>query len=116
MRRIYDTISETLGYRELRQFKGDDVVQLKVILHALGYLKTDSGGLSFEYPAISIYDETAIAAVDKFRSDQGWGTAVPGFVDGRTIDQLWASLEETGQAENVRAVLKDIARLIVKGK
>src|SRR5690606_6818405 len=29
MRRIYDTVSETLGFRELRQFAGNDVAQLK---------------------------------------------------------------------------------------
>jgi uncharacterized Ntn-hydrolase superfamily protein len=70
MRRIYDTISETLGFRELRQFKGDDVVQLKVILHLLGYLKTETSGLSLDDPTINIYDDLAIAAVDRFRSDQ----------------------------------------------
>jgi uncharacterized Ntn-hydrolase superfamily protein len=111
MRRIYDTISETLGYRELRQFKGDDIVQLKVILHALGYLKTESAELSFEDPMIDVYDQPAIVAIDQFRSDQGWGTAVPGYVDKRTIDQLWIRLEEGGKAESVRARIKDIARV-----
>jgi len=111
MRRIYDTISETLGFRVLRQFKGDDVVQLKIILHALGYLKTDSAELSLADPTINVYDERAIAAVDRFRSDQGWGTTVPGYVDGRMIDRLWISLEETGQADRVRGQLSEIARV-----
>lgn len=111
MRRIYDTISETLGFRELRQFKGDDVVQLKVILHALGYLKTASPELSLEDPMISVYDELAIEAVDRFRTDQGWGTAVPGYVDARTIARLWINLEENGQADRVRGRLTEIARV-----
>ena len=111
MRRIYDTISETLGFRVLRQFKGDDVVQLKVILHALEYLQTESRKLSPEDPMISVYDGPTIAAVDRFRSDQGWGNAVPGYVDARTIDRLWISLEEIGQADSVRGRLLEIARV-----
>ena len=111
MRRIYDAISETLGFRELRRFKGNDVVQLKVILHALGYLKTESPELTLEDPMISVYDDSAIAAVDRFRSDQKWGTAVPGYVDALTIDRLWISLEEIGQADRVRGRLLEIARV-----
>ena len=111
MRRIYDTISETLGFRVLRQFEGDDIVQLKVILHALGYLKIESPELVPEDPKISVYDDATIAAVDRFRSDQGWGTAVSGYVDARTIGRLWISLEETGQAERVRGQLLEIARV-----
>ena len=111
MRRIYDTISETLGYRELRQFEGNDVVQLKVILRALGYLDTESSELALEDSMISIYDKTAIAAVDRFRSDQEWGTAVSGYVDARTIDRLWTRLEEIGQADSVRGQLLELARV-----
>lgn len=111
MRRIYDTISQTLGFRELRQFEGDDVVQLKIILHALGYLENESLELSLDDPTIAIYDETAIAAVDHFRSDQGWGTAVPGYVDYRTIVQLWIKLEEKELASGVRARILGIARV-----
>jgi len=111
MRRIYDTISETLGFRELRQFKGDDVAQLKIILHALGYLETESPELWLEDPMIRVYDELAIAAVDRFRSNQGWGTSVPGYVDARTIDQLWIRLEENGLADKVRGRVMEIARV-----
>ena len=111
MRRIYNTISETLGFRELRQFEGNDIVQLKLILHALGYLQTEIPELSFEDPMISVFDDSAIAAVDRFRSDQKWGTAVPGYVDARTIDRLWIRLEEMGQADRVRGLLLQIARV-----
>ncbi len=111
MRRIYDTISETLGFRELRQFKGNDVVQLKIMLHALGYFETDSPELSLEGPTINVFDNPVISAVDRFRADQRWTTAVPGYVDARMIEQLWISLEESGQADGVRAQLLEIARV-----
>ena len=88
-----------------------DLVQLKVILYALGYLKTESPELVPGDPKISVYDDATIAAVDRFRSDQGWGTAVSGYVDARTIGRLWISLEETGQAERVRGQLLEIARV-----
>ncbi len=111
MRRVYDTISETLGFRELRQFKGRDIVQLKIMLHALGYLETGSPEIALRGTMNNVYDEPTIAAVDRFRSDQQWGTAVPGYVDAQTIERLWLRLEEMGQAEQVRAQLQDIARV-----
>jgi hypothetical protein len=60
---------------------------------------------------IDVYDEMTIAAVDRFRSDQGWATVVPGFVDARTIERLWTSLDEIGQSEVLRARLLQIARV-----
>ncbi|NIU64633.1 MAG: hypothetical protein GWN73_03990, partial [Actinobacteria bacterium] len=36
VRRIYSTVSGTLGYRELPQPSGNDVWQVKLIMHALG--------------------------------------------------------------------------------
>ena len=39
MRRIYDAVSQTLGYRTLQQFSGADVWQLKVMLQALGFYR-----------------------------------------------------------------------------
>src|SRR5262249_16179225 len=37
MRRIYDAVSQTLGYRTMQQFSGADVWQLRVMLQALGF-------------------------------------------------------------------------------
>lgn len=111
MRRIYDTISETLGYRTLRQFAGNDVIQLKLILHALGYYRPDATDLSPEDPELSVYDAEGVDAVDRFRSDQGWGTAVRGFVDAQTIARLWQSLEDAGRANEIRQQLMEIARV-----
>jgi len=39
MRRVYDASQETLGFRPLQQFAGRDVIQLKLMLHALGYYR-----------------------------------------------------------------------------
>ena len=111
LRRVYDTISETLGFRELRQFAGRDVVQLKVMLAALGYLKLPAGGIDTDDPALSIYDAAAIAAVDAFRADQKLSTGVPGLVDARTVAALWQALEAAGQADAVRERLRAIARV-----
>jgi uncharacterized Ntn-hydrolase superfamily protein len=111
LRRIYDTISETLGFRTLRQFKGNDVVQLKIILNALGYYSAGVSGLALEDPSLGNYDLEVIQAVDRFRSDQGWGTAVPGLVDTRTIEQLWLRLDESGRTDEIRRQLMEIARV-----
>ena len=39
LRRIYNTISQTLGFRQLEQFTGGDIWQLKVMLNALGHFR-----------------------------------------------------------------------------
>jgi len=111
VRRVYDAVSETLGYRTLRQFEGRDVAQLKLMLHALGLYRAAERELSLQAPDADVYDPEAIAAVDKFRADQGWQTAVSGFVDGRTVERLWAQLEETGKASGVRERLLELTRV-----
>jgi hypothetical protein len=111
MRRIYDTVSETLGFRELRQFSGADVVQLKLMLHALGYFRPDAGALDLSAEGVDVYGPEAIDAVMRFRADQGWANAVAGLVDGRTIARLWERLEDAGQAETVRRRILEIARV-----
>jgi uncharacterized Ntn-hydrolase superfamily protein len=111
VRRIYDAVSETLGFRTLRQFAGRDVIQLKVILHALGYFGGGTPELALEAPGIDVFGPDAMEAVDRFSADQGWQTAVSGFVDQRTIARLWSRLEERGLAAGVRERLMDIARV-----
>ena len=39
MRRVYDAITETLGFREITQTAGNDIFQLKIMLNALGYFR-----------------------------------------------------------------------------
>ena len=111
VRRIYDTVSETLGFRELRQFSGRDVLQLKVMLHALGYFRPNAETLDLEEAGADVYGPEAIEAVDRFRADQRWQTGVGGFVDARTIDRMWSLLEERGAARVVRERILEIARV-----
>ncbi|MEQ8330174.1 MAG: DUF1028 domain-containing protein [Longimicrobiales bacterium] len=114
LRRIYDTVSQTLGYRELSQDTGGDVWQLKVILHALGYYRSDQAELERDDDA-SLYTAEAVAAVDRFRAEHGLSTpdvgSPPGLVDAATVDRLWQELEAAGLADDVRARLLDVTRV-----
>ena len=114
LRLSYDTISSTLGYRTLQQYSGRDVWQLKVILHALGYYKSEQPEqpeLAREQDA-NLYTADAVAAVDAFRRDHGLRTgdsgSPPGLVDAETVDLLWSALEERGIADRLRAQLLEI--------
>ncbi len=105
LRRIYDTVSETLGFRTLEQFTGRDVWQLRLMLHALGYLV---GGDEPPEPdrAAFRYTQELVEAVDAFRADQGLSTPAigspPGLVDPETVERLWQELSERGKAEDLR--------------
>ena len=111
MRRIYNTITETLGFRTLEQPIGRDVSQLKMMLHALGYFRPDEAELSTDDPERNRYTQEAVEAVDRFKEDQGWHTTVPGFVDAKTIAALWSELEEAGEADGVRRRLLEVQRI-----
>ena len=111
LRRIYDTASETLGFRTLEQPIGRDVLQLKIMLHALGYFRPDEKEIDVKSPQANVYTQDVVDAVDKFRSSQGWQTTVPGYVDARTIERLWKRLEETGRADATRRRLLDLQRV-----
>ena len=111
LRRIYDTASETLGFRTLEQPIGRDVLQLKIMLHALGFYRAGDKEIDARAPQANIYTQDAVEAVDKFRAAQGWQTTVPGYVDARTIAQLWKRLGETGQADAIRRRLLDLQRV-----
>lgn len=111
LRRIYDTISQTLGYRELQQFQGRDVWQLKVMLHALGYFRPAVEVLESENDG-NLYTAEVIAAVNEFRAAEGLSTpsvgTPPGYVDRATVERLWSALGRAGKAAEVRAALREI--------
>ena len=111
LRRIYNAVSQTLGFRVLEQFTGNDVWQLKVMLHAAGYFRAGTPTLARDSTATR-YTPEAIAAVDAFRAAEGLaGPALgspSGLVDGETVDRLWALLERTGKARAVREQLLDL--------
>jgi uncharacterized Ntn-hydrolase superfamily protein len=108
LRRIYDTISQTLGFRTLQTFSGNDVWQLKVILHALGRFRTGQPQLTRDADALVFTPETA-AAVDAFRAAEGLAGpnsgSPSGLVDDETVQRLWQALERTGRAARVREML-----------
>ena len=104
LRRIYDTISQTLGYRTLSRFAGRDVLQLEILLHELGYYRP---GETLEADRrSSVYGEALSDAVDAFREAEGLSTAEsgspPGLVDGELVSLLWERLEAAGKAATVR--------------
>jgi uncharacterized Ntn-hydrolase superfamily protein len=111
LRRIYDTASETLGFRTLEQFAGRDVLQLKLMLHALGYYRPGETAIPTTGAGANVYTEETVAALDAFRAAQEWGTTVPGFVDRRVIERLWARLEERGKAGDIRTLLLTLQRI-----
>jgi uncharacterized Ntn-hydrolase superfamily protein len=108
LRRIYDTISQTLGYRTLQEFNGNDVWQLKVMLHALGHYRANETELQRGNDA-QVYTADAVAAVDAFRTANGMSTAGSGsprgLVDHELIKAMWAALEKNGKAMRVRELL-----------
>ena len=111
LRRIYDTASETLGFRTLEQQIGRDVVQVKLMLHALGLYRAGEKEIDVRAPRANLYTQDVIDAVDKFRAAQGWQTTVPGYVDARTIAQLWKRLEEAGRADTIRRRMLELQRI-----
>jgi len=111
LRRLYDTISETLGFRTLAQPIGNDVYQLKLMLQALGYFRAGEPTLPVDAPEARVFTQEAVDAVDRFRYDQGWRTTVPGLVDAGTLARLWSRLEEAGRADEVRRALLAVQRI-----
>jgi uncharacterized Ntn-hydrolase superfamily protein len=112
MRRIYDAISQTLGYRTLQQFTGGDVWQLKVMLQALGLYRANDGALDPRARGANDYTPDVITAVDAFRANEKLGGPAvgspSGLVDAETVTHLWAALERAGKARAVREQLLDI--------
>ena len=112
VRRIYNTISGTLGFRTLQQFSGSDVWQVKLIMHALGYYRSGEETLERD-DDWRFYGADAVAAVDAFRADQGLstpssGNSPPGLVDEQAVARMWATLEQSGDAERIRALIRDL--------
>lgn len=110
MRRIYDAASETLGFRRVELFMGRDVLQLKLMLHALGFYRPNDKEIPTTGPGANLYTEEAAQALDAFRVAQEWGTTVPGYVDARVIDQLWVRLKEKGLDDEIRRNMLPVPR------
>jgi uncharacterized Ntn-hydrolase superfamily protein len=115
MRRIYNAVSQTLGYRTLQQFSGGDVFQLKVMLNALGFYKPGET-MTPRMPEANLFNADVVAAVDAFRTSEKMGTPAiggspAGLVDAETVERLWAALEKAGKANAVRQQLLDVTMI-----
>ncbi|MEO6445090.1 MAG: DUF1028 domain-containing protein [Gemmatimonadaceae bacterium] len=108
LRRVYEAISQTLGYRTLQQFGGNDVWQLKIMLNALGYFRPRERPLQRGDDAMLFTSET-VTSVESFRAAErlaGVAAGSPaGLVDDETVARLWAALERAGKARAVRELL-----------
>jgi uncharacterized Ntn-hydrolase superfamily protein len=96
MKRIYYTTARRLGYRAFSRVEGPDVIELKRMLHALGYWKPELATFPEGQGApagLNRYDDDTIAAVDKFRTDKAMNYQgnPPGLVDARFIEALRAA-------------------------
>ncbi len=115
MRRIYDAISQTLGYRTLQEFSGGDIVQLKVMLHALGFYRPNDATIDTRGREANVYTAETIAAVNAFRASEKLGGpsvgSPSGLVDQETVAHLWAALEKAGKAQAVRQQLLEITQV-----
>jgi uncharacterized Ntn-hydrolase superfamily protein len=109
LRRIYNAISQTLGYRTLQHFSGGDVWQLKVMLQALGHYRANEGPIDPRAPGANAFTPDVITAVDAFRAAEklGGGGSPSGLVDAETVERLWSALERAGKARAVREQLLD---------
>ncbi|MEM7416269.1 MAG: DUF1028 domain-containing protein [Gemmatimonadota bacterium] len=115
LRRVYDTVSQTLGFRELSQPSGNDVWQLKLMLHALGRFGDADTPLERNRTSGFFNDEVA-SAVDEFRIVKGLsnplqGGTPPGFVDAALIEMMWIDLEAAGKATALRAQIRELTRV-----
>jgi uncharacterized Ntn-hydrolase superfamily protein len=112
LRRIYDNISQTLGFRTLQMFSGRDVWQLKLVLHALGHFRPDRDLGERRDRDAFLYTREVIDAVEKFRAAKGLANSdngtPPGLVDAATVEHLWAALERTGKADEVREQIREL--------
>lgn len=111
VRRIHDAVSQTLGFRSLQQHTGQDVWQLKVILHELGFYRPGEPEL-VRVGDWALYTPEAVDAVDRFRDANGLSTperggSPPGLVDEETVALLWSELEAAGRAHAVRERIRE---------
>ncbi|HVT40189.1 MAG TPA: DUF1028 domain-containing protein [Gemmatimonadaceae bacterium] len=110
LRRIYNTISQTLGYRTLQQYSGGDVWQLKVMLNALAYFHPDEKPL-VRGPDATTFTAETVGAVDAFRAAEKLGGpsvgSPAGLVDAEMVAHLWAALDRAGKTKEVRQLLLD---------
>lgn len=114
LRRIYNTISQTLGYRTLQQQSGSDIWQLKLMLHALGLFRAGEAELTRDGES-DLYTPEVVEAVDAFRRSQGLtdgpSGSPPGLVDEATVERLWEALEAEGKGDALRRRIVELTQV-----
>ena len=89
LRRQYDTIRQRLGYRTFRLIEGNDVRQLKMMLHELGHYRKDAASDEFaghlRDAAGRVYDVETAEAVDRFRKEHKLSVPSDGLGHGRGV-------------------------------
>jgi uncharacterized Ntn-hydrolase superfamily protein len=91
MKRIYYTTARRLGYRSFSRVEGADVVELKRMLHALGFWRPELAAFPDQPPRdFQLFDEEAVAAVDRFRAANALAFQgnPAGLVDARFVEAL----------------------------
>lgn len=106
LRRVWNSISQTLGYRELRRFAGNDIWQLRVMLHAVGYYRSEATEIPRD-GASQGYTADLIEAVDAFREAEGLSTRTAGLVDEALVERLWQAIDGAGATARVRELIRD---------
>jgi uncharacterized Ntn-hydrolase superfamily protein len=111
LRRIYNAVTETLGYRTLQQFHGSDVYQLRLILHALGYYRPGEPEPRRDIGS-HFYTADIVMAVNAFREAEKLAGPAhgspPGLVDDETVARLWAALQRRGLADAMHARIREL--------
>lgn len=114
LRRQYMTISGTLGFRNLEQFAGRDVGQLRILLHALGHYREGARELEGS-PASAVFTPALAEAVDGFRAARGLSTpevgSPSGWVDAELIEEIWEAVEEAGLTRSLREEMRELTRI-----
>jgi uncharacterized Ntn-hydrolase superfamily protein len=110
LRRIWNAVSQTLGYRTLEQFSGNDVWQVRVMLNALGQYRPELTTIPRNRENL-LFSNDIIDAIDTFRAAQGLSTPAAGspagLVDEETVARLWVALETAGKTQQVRQTILD---------
>jgi uncharacterized Ntn-hydrolase superfamily protein len=111
LRRVYDTATETLGFRRLEQFMGRDILTLKLMLHALGYYRPDEKEIPMGAVTPPSTPRRPWPPWTASGPPRDGGTTVPGFVDARVVERLWARLKEQGRDDEIRRKLLATQRI-----
>jgi len=108
------TVSGTLGFRNLEQFSGPDVGQLRILLHALGHYRDGDDELKGNHES-AVFTPSLAEAVDDFRAARGLSTpevgSPTGWVDAELIEHLWVAVEEAGLTLEVREELRELTQI-----